>query len=77
MVVTPPREILTPPVSLPGGCDSPDEVAEAPVLHLPSPGSPIMPVEQVRQFSWRFSGKHGLYRPGARSIYSSERRQKV
>ena len=52
---------MTPPVSLPGGCDSPDEVAEAPVLHLPSPGSPIMPVEQVRQFSWRFSGKHGLY----------------
>ena len=52
---------MTSPVSLPGGCDSPDEVAEAPVLHLPSPGSPIMPVEQVRQFSWRFSGKHGLY----------------
>ena len=52
---------MTSPVSLPGGCDSPDEVAEAPVLHLPSPGSPIMPVVQVRQFSWRFSGKHGLY----------------
>ena len=52
---------MTPPVSFPGGCDSPDEVAEALVLHLPSPGSPIMPVEQVRQFSWRFSGKHGLY----------------
>ena len=56
-----PREILTSPVSLPVGCDSPDEVAEAPVLQLPSPGSPIMPVVQVRQFSWRFSGKHGLY----------------
>ena len=52
---------MTPPVSLPGGCNSPDKVAKAPVLHLPSPGSPIMPVEQVRQFSWRFSGKHGLY----------------
>ena len=52
---------MTSPVSLPVGCDSPDEVAEAPVLQLPSPGSPIMPVVQVRQFSWRFSGKHGLY----------------
>ena len=56
-----PREILTSPVSLPVGCDPPDEVAEAPVLHLPSPGLPIMPVVQVRQFSWRFSDKHGLY----------------
>ena len=30
------------------------------MLHLPSPGSPIRPVVQVRQFSWRFSDKHGL-----------------
>ena len=33
-----PKEILTSPVSLTFGCDPPDEVAEAPVLHLPSPG---------------------------------------
>ena len=52
---------MTSPVSLTFGCDPPDEVAEALVLHLPSPGSPIMPVVQVRQFSWRFSNKHGLY----------------
>ena len=30
------------------------------MLHLPSPGSPLMPVVQVRQFSWHFSDKHGL-----------------
>ena len=30
------------------------------MLHLPSPGPSIMPVGQVRQFSWRYSDKHGL-----------------
>ena len=55
-----PGKILEPPVSLTFGCDTPEEVAEPPVLHLPSPGSPIMPVVQVRQFSWHFSDKHGL-----------------
>ena len=30
------------------------------MLHLPSPGPSIMPVGQVRQFSWHYSDKHGL-----------------
>ena len=56
-----PGEIYSSPVSLTFGCDTPEEVAEPPVLHLPSPGSPIMPVVQVSQFSWHYSDKHGLY----------------
>ena len=55
-----PGEIPESPVSLMFGCDTPEEVAEPPVLHLPSPGPPMMPVVQVRQFSWRYSDKHGL-----------------
>ena len=55
-----PGKIPESPVSLTFGCDTPEEVAEPPVLHLPSPGSPIMLVVQVRQFSWHYSDKHGL-----------------
>ena len=55
-----PGEISQLPFSLTSGCDSPEEVAEPPVLHLPSPGPSLMPVVQVRQFSWHFSDKHGL-----------------
>ena len=55
-----PEKIPETPVFLTSGCDSPEEVAEPPVLHLPSPGPSIMPVGQVRQFSWHYSDKHGL-----------------
>ena len=55
-----PEKIPETPVFLESGCDSPEEVAEPPVLHLPSPGPSIMPVGQVRQFSWHYSDKHGL-----------------
>ena len=55
-----PEKIPETPVFLKSGCDSPEEVAEPPVLHLPSPGPSIMPVGQVRQFSWHYSDKHGL-----------------
>ena len=55
-----PGKIPETPVFLESGCDTPEEVAEPPVLHLPSPGPSIMPVGQVRQFSWRYSDKHGL-----------------
>ena len=48
------------PIILESGCDTPEEAAELPVLHLPSPGPSIMPVGQVRQFSWRYFDKHGL-----------------
>ena len=55
-----PEKIPETPVFLKSGCDSPEEVAEPPVLHLPSPRPSIMPVGQVRQFSWHYSDKHGL-----------------
>ena len=55
-----PGKIPETPVFLESGCDTPEEVAEPPVLHLPSPGPSIMPVGQVRQFLWRYSDKHGL-----------------
>ena len=55
-----PKKIPETPVVLESGCDSPEEVAEPPVLHLPSPGPSIMPVGQVRQFSWHYSDKHDL-----------------
>ena len=55
-----PEKIPETPVFLESGCDSPEGVAGPPVLHLPSPGPSIMPVGQVRQFSWRYSDKHGL-----------------
>ena len=55
-----PEKIPETPVFLESGCDSPEEVAEPPVLHLPSPGPSIMPVGQVRQFLWHYSDKHGL-----------------
>ena len=46
-----PGKIPETPVILESGCDTPEEAAEPPVLHLPSPGPSIMPVGQVRQFS--------------------------
>ena len=55
-----PGKIPETPVILESGCDTPEEAAELPVLHLPSPGPSIMPVGQVRQFSWRYFDKHGL-----------------
>ena len=55
-----PGKIPVTPVILESGCDTPEEAAELPVLHLPSPGPSIMPVGQVRQFSGRHFDKHGL-----------------
>ena len=55
-----PGKIPETPVILESGCGTPEEAAEPPVLHLPSPGPSIMPVGQVRQFSWRYFDKHGL-----------------
>ena len=60
IIVTPRGKIPETPVFLESGCDTPEEVAEPPVPYLPSPGPSIMPVGQVRQFSWRYSDKHGL-----------------
>ena len=55
-----PGKIPETPIILESGCDTPEEAAELPVLHLPSPGPSIMPVGQVRQFSGRHFDKHGL-----------------
>ena len=53
-----PGEIPQLPISLTSGCDTTEEVAEPPVPLVSSPRSPIVPVVQVRQFSWHFSDKH-------------------
>ena len=53
-----PGEIPELPISLTSGCDTPEEVAEPPVPLVSSPRSPVVPVVQVRQFSWHFSDKH-------------------
>ena len=56
-----PAEAEEPLVSLASGCDAPAEAEEPPVPLAPSPKPPVMPVVQVRRYSWHSYAKHVAY----------------
>ena len=51
-------EVAELPVPLASGCDTPVQVEEPLVPLVSSPKSPIVPVVQIRQYSWHYSDKH-------------------
>ena len=57
MVVTPEEPL----VALATGCDSSAEAEEPSVPLAPPPEAPVMPVVQVRRYSWRSYDKHVTY----------------
>ena len=68
-----PGEIPELPISLASGCDTPPEVAEPSVPLVSSPRSPVVPVVQVRQFSWHFSDKHDTSDIGREFVGTNKR----